>query len=256
MTETSGTSRQWSIGELAKACGVTVRTLHHYDEIGLLSASKRTTSDHRRYTEQDLHRLYRIRALQMLGLSLEDIRSALGSPADDLASLRGLLERQLQKLQDHAANLQLLQRQIGELLHRIDKPTMPDPEDFMSALEMITVFENHFTSEQLKELADRRAELGAATIEAAKHEWASLVEEGLRLVQDGTPAHDPSAQDLVRRWDTLGSSFHSGEQTKTAARAMWQENSVELSSSLPWSAVQLTALVAYLQKARAILLGT
>ncbi|GII88878.1 hypothetical protein Ssi03_68680 [Sphaerisporangium siamense] len=50
-------ARRWSIGELARATGVTVRTLHHYDEIGLVPASERTASGHRRYTEGDLRRL-------------------------------------------------------------------------------------------------------------------------------------------------------------------------------------------------------
>ena len=101
MTQTSGAAGQWSIGELAKACGVTVRALHHYDEIGLLSAGRRTASGHRRYTEEDVRRLYRIRALQMFGLPLADIGAALGNPADDMGSLRTLLERQLLHLRRH-----------------------------------------------------------------------------------------------------------------------------------------------------------
>src|SRR5689334_476473 len=76
---------RWSIGELARAGGVTVRTLRHYDEIGLVTASERTSAGHRRYTARDLRRLYRVRALRALGMSLEDIRDA-GS-ADDLAAM-------------------------------------------------------------------------------------------------------------------------------------------------------------------------
>src|SRR4029078_6633983 len=98
MTEKRGGASQWSIGDLAKACGVTVRTLHHYDEIGLLSAGQRTASGHRRSTEEYVRRLYRIRALQMLGVPLADVRAALATPADDMASLRILLEQQLQHM--------------------------------------------------------------------------------------------------------------------------------------------------------------
>src|SRR6478735_7795763 len=168
MTETSGAASRWSIGELAKACGVTVRALHHYDEIGLLSAGQRTASGHRRYTEEDVRRLYRIRALQMLGLPLADIGAALATPADDMASLRVLLERQLLHISRHAEQVQAVQNRIRDLLSRIDGAAMPAPEQFMSTLEMITVLENHFTPEQRQELADRRAELGRDRIEAAK----------------------------------------------------------------------------------------
>ena len=255
MKQTSGAAGQWSIGELAKACGVTVRTLHHYDEIGLLSAGQRTASGHRRYTEEDVRRLYRIRALQMLGLPLADVGAALATPADDMASLRILLEKQLLHMSRHAEQVHAVQDRLRDLLSRIDisrieGAAMPGPEQLMSTLEMITVLENHFTPEQRQELADRRAELGSDRIEAAKAQWAALVEEGLRHVGNGTPVSDPSIREWARTWDEIGSMFHSGEHTKAAARSLWQDNRAALSADLPWSAEQLAGLLAYLQKAR------
>lgn len=252
MTGTTG-SGPWSIGELATACGVSVRTLHHYDEIGLLSASQRTPSGHRRYSEGDLRRLYRIRSLQMLGLPLAAIGKALQTPEDDPESLRGLLQQQLVHVQEHAQQLQALQNRLGELLSRMDGHAMPTPEQFMSTLEMITVLENNFTAEQRQQLADKREELGAEKVEAAKQLWAALVEEGLAHVQAERPVTDPSVQEWVRSWDGIGSMFHSSEDTKAAARAAWQQNSQAISAGLPWSAEQLAGLMAYLEKARSAL---
>ena len=77
------------------------------------------------------------------------------------------------------------------------------------------MLENHFSPEQLQQLADRRAELGSDRIEAAKVQWAALVEEGLRYVGDGTPVFDPAVREWAGSWDETGSLFHSGEQTKT-----------------------------------------
>jgi len=250
MTETSGATGQWSIGELAKACGVTVRALHHYDEIGLLSAGRRTASGHRRYIEEDVRRLYRIRALQMLGLPLAEIGVALETPADDIGSLRTLLERQLLNPSQHAEQVQAVQDRIRDLLSRIDGADMPAPEQFMATLEMITMLENYFTPEQRQELAGRRAELGSDSIDAAKVRWAALVEEGLRHVENGTPVTDPSIREWARAWDEIGSMFHRGEETKAAARSMWQDNKTALSADLPWTPDQLAGLMAYLQKAR------
>ena len=132
---------QWSIGELAAASGVTVRTLHHYDEIGLLTPGERTGAGHRRYTDADLRRLYRIRALRMLGLSLEEIAGVLhdagagdGSPGG-LSSWRGLLSRQLAELRDQAEHLRQLQDQVQDLLNRLDAPAMPGPEQVLATLE-------------------------------------------------------------------------------------------------------------------------
>ncbi|MCQ8193817.1 MerR family transcriptional regulator [Streptomyces sp. RCU064] len=111
--------RRWSIGELARATGVTVRALHHYDEIGLLRASERTASGHRRYTAADLRRLYRVRTLRGLGMPLEEIKSVLGAP-EDLAAARGLLAAQLEQLTAQADRLQRLIRQVGGLLRQLD----------------------------------------------------------------------------------------------------------------------------------------
>lgn len=248
MRETSG--QLWSIGELAKATGVTVRALHHYDEIGLLPVRERTGSGHRRYTGEDLRRLYRIRALRTLGLPLEEIRGVLAGSGDDLASLRGLLRQQLAALTEQAEQVRLLQDRIQDLLDRIEASSMPDPEQFMSALERMAMLEKYFGQEQRQQLADRRAELGAERIADARTRWVSLVEEGLGYLTAGKRADDPEVRDFVRRWDELGSMFHSAEDTPAAARNMWRENSSELSSGLPWPGDQLRDLVAYLQQAR------
>src|SRR5256885_3203519 len=81
----------WRIGELAGATGLTVRTLHHYDEIGLLVPSERTQAEHRLYSEDDVRRLYGIRALRDLGLPLQEIAAAL--EGDTRATLREHLKR-------------------------------------------------------------------------------------------------------------------------------------------------------------------
>ena len=249
MTGTTGNER-WSVGELAAACGVSVRTLHHYDEIGLLSASERTAAGHRRYVEDDVRRLYRIKALQMLGLPLASIGAALEKPEDNPTSLRDLLQEQLAHIRNHAEQVQALQNRLTDLLMQIDGPAMPTSEQFLTTLEMIAVLENHFTPEQQQQLADKREELGTGRIEAAKAKFAGLVEEGLGYVQANTAVSDPAVREWVHSWDAIGSMFHSGEDTKAAARAAWQENSQSISAGLPWSAEQMAGLLGYLQKAR------
>lgn len=194
--------------------------------------------------------MYRIRSLQRLGLRLAEIRPVLESSADDLTSMRVLLQRQLLQVREQLAQARALEHNLGNLLARIDESTMPTPEQFMSTLEMIAMLENHFTPDQLRELADKRRELGEDRIETAKRRWAALVEDGLRYVKSGTPVSDPAVRDWVRNWDEVGSLFHSGVQTQAAARSMWQENSAELSAGLPWPATDMGALIDYLARAR------
>lgn len=69
--------RYWKVGDLSKITGLTVRTLRFYNQIGLFSPSGQTESGHRLYDESDLSLLQQILSLKELGLSLEEIKSAL-----------------------------------------------------------------------------------------------------------------------------------------------------------------------------------
>jgi DNA-binding transcriptional MerR regulator len=91
----------YSVGEVARLTGVTVRTLHHYDEIGLLSPGERTAAGYRRYSESDLERLQQILGYRELGFPLEEIATILADPAADAI---GHLRRQ------HALLLERIER--------------------------------------------------------------------------------------------------------------------------------------------------
>ncbi|HKO00391.1 MAG TPA: MerR family transcriptional regulator, partial [Thermoanaerobaculia bacterium] len=67
----------FKVGELAKRTGMSVRTLHHYDAIGLLQPSRRSESGHRLYDRDDVARLQQIKSLRQLGFALDEIRELL-----------------------------------------------------------------------------------------------------------------------------------------------------------------------------------
>jgi DNA-binding transcriptional MerR regulator len=71
-----------TVGELAGRTGLTVRTLHHWDELGLLAPAERTGAGYRLYGESEVERVYRITALRSLGLELSQIRELLDGGAD------------------------------------------------------------------------------------------------------------------------------------------------------------------------------
>ena len=90
-TDTSTT--RWSVGELARATGLSVRVLRHWDEIGLVSPP-RTASGHRRYTPAEVAQLYRALALRQMGLRLDQVAALLaGQDPTPRATLRAHLER-------------------------------------------------------------------------------------------------------------------------------------------------------------------
>lgn len=70
----------WKIGELASQCGITVRTLRHYHQIGLLVPSEFTEAGHRLYTKSDVSKLQQILSLKQLGFSLEEIYNFIKNP--------------------------------------------------------------------------------------------------------------------------------------------------------------------------------
>ncbi|MET9444256.1 MerR family transcriptional regulator [Streptomyces sp. NPDC006610] len=96
-----------SVGQVAGYAGVTVRTLHHYDDIGLLVPSERSRAGHRRYSDADLDRLQRILFYRELGFPLDEVAALLDDPdADPRAHLRRqheLLTARIEKLQKMAA---------------------------------------------------------------------------------------------------------------------------------------------------------
>src|ERR687890_1376131 len=96
--ETTG----YTVGKVAQLSGVTIRTLHHYDEIGLLSPLGRSAAGYRLYEDYDLERLRRILFYRELGFDLEEIATIIDDPRTDalghLRRQRGLLTERIQRL--------------------------------------------------------------------------------------------------------------------------------------------------------------
>lgn len=101
--------KNWQIGELAKRAGVSVRTLRHYDAIGLLSPRETTQAGYRLYDEKALMQLEQILYFRELGFALEEIRAIMGSPAYDareaMMRQRELLEMQKSRINAMIARL-------------------------------------------------------------------------------------------------------------------------------------------------------
>ena len=128
------------IGEVAAGTGLTVRSLHYYEEIGLVVASARTAAGHRVYNEDDVARLYRVVRLRALGLSLAEIGVALDDPAWDL---RGAIERHAHDLAGRLAKEQRLQRRLESLVTSLDNDTRGLTDDLLSILEDMAMLDGN-----------------------------------------------------------------------------------------------------------------
>ncbi|MEV6641540.1 MerR family transcriptional regulator [Amycolatopsis sp. NPDC051371] len=250
--------RRWSIGELARASGVTVRALHHYDRICLVSPGERTPAGHRRYAEADVRRLYRVRTLCGMGLSLDEVAVVLRNAGDDLDSLRGLLTAQLADLEIRAARIEESAQRLRGLLARLAEPAMPEPEQFLATLEPLSVDVRRYLSDaQLTTITEQAAKLGSGAVERAKTEWLEVFALLRQHLLDGTPVDDPAVQELVARWREIADAFRPGDpRFEAATTALWDDNRAgmgqELDRRIGWSGPGGTAeVVDYLRKARA-----
>ncbi|MDQ3931339.1 MAG: MerR family transcriptional regulator [Actinomycetota bacterium] len=165
----------YSVGEVARFAGVTVRTLHHYDETGLLSPSGRTRAGYRRYAEEDILRLQQVLFYRELGFPLEKIANLLDDPqVDTLEHLRrqhDLLTARIRRLEKMVAAVELTMeaRQMGINL-------TPD--------ELLEVFGDEDPTQHAEEVEQRWGDSDAyrtstqRTSSYGKEQWQAIKAEG------------------------------------------------------------------------------
>lgn len=205
-------ARVWKVGELAARTGLTVRTLHHYDAIGLLSPSGRTGSahgsGHRLYTAADLARLQQIQSLKQLGFGLEEVREYLSRADYDP---RRVVRLHLARVRGQADELRKLADRLAALADALDKAEAVSADDFLNTVREITMVGQYYTPEQLEQIAARKEQVGQERIEEVQNEWPRLFAAVQAEMDAGTPPADPKAQGLARRWFALVSEFTGGD---------------------------------------------
>ncbi|KVM67872.1 MerR family transcriptional regulator [Burkholderia ubonensis] len=182
------------VGELAKRSGLTVRTLHHYHAIGLLTPSARADNGYRLYDRDDIARLHQIQALRRFGLSLAEIGDYLNQPGAPLVDLVAkqitLLDRQIEQSAQLRERLVRLHAQLAE-------GTEPELADWLTTLELMTVYDKYFSEEELARMPMyRKSQTGDA-------EWIALVADVRALYDAGVPPEDERVRALADRWMTL-----------------------------------------------------
>lgn len=213
------------VGELAARTGVTVRTLHHYEEIGLLKPSRRTESGHRLYAPQDVERLHRIRSLRQLGFSLEEIRGCLDSPR---YSLRRVVQMHMERLDEELELQRQLRERLESVARMLDSAGTVPVEDLMRAMDMMERIERHYTPEQLRKLRERREALGEERIVQGQNEWGELIALVREEMDKGSDPASPAVQALARRWQALVEEFTGGDPGITRSLASVYRNEPDL----------------------------
>jgi DNA-binding transcriptional MerR regulator len=182
----------FTVGQLAKLTGLTVRALHHYHAIGLLEPSQRSDSGYRLYTQADIVRLFRIQALQRLNLSLDEIAAVL---AKDGAPLPEMIAQQLDELDDRIEQANALRSRLGQLHEVLTRGGEPVAGDWLAAVELITQYDKYCSSDELRRLL--------ANSNADQDQWRALLSELRAAAAREVPVQSDHVQGLADRWMQL-----------------------------------------------------
>ena len=192
-------TRSLPVGAVARLAGVTVRTLHHYDDIGLLTPSGRSVAGYRRYGDADLERLQRILFYRELGFGLDEIRDVMTDGGTD-ASVH--LRRQHAMLRDRIGRLERMTAAVEKALEARTMGINLSPE------ERLEVFGDFDPDAHAAEAEERWGETDAyresmrRTRGYTKADWQRIKAEGQAAVdalvaarRAGKPADSPEAMD-------------------------------------------------------------
>ena len=180
------------VGELARRAGLTVRTLHHYDEIGLLKPSGRSDAGYRLYSQADVQRLHGIQTLRHLGLALADIARLLGGDGVEPARI---IAQQMRVLDHQIAQATELRGRLALLRDGLVAGAEPDMGNWLEALSLMTTYGKYFSAAELKRIFENWKRIEA--------DWIVV----RNLVRDAMDRHlpidAPEVQALAYRWMAL-----------------------------------------------------
>jgi DNA-binding transcriptional MerR regulator len=214
-------SEALKVGELARRTGLTVRTLHHYDEIGLLRPSLHTEAGYRLYTGRDIGRLQQVLSLRQLGLSLEEVRNCLDRPG---FSPLEVIDLHRARLRERIESQRRLCERLDAIAARLRSAGEVSADEFLRTIEEMTMIEGYFTPEQYASIQQRREELGDERLREGEAEWAELIALIRAEMERGTDPGDAKVQALVQRWRRLMDESGLGDPAlKQAVKRLWEE---------------------------------
>jgi len=197
----------FKVGDLGKATGISVRALHHYEEIGLFLPSTRNDGGHRVYSEKDVERLQQIISLKQLGLSLEDIGRCLSEKAPPLLETIRMHRQQVLERRDQLAQLY---DQLLILERTLETGATPSVQELLKTIEVTTMFDKYFTKAQLEEIKTRRETLGDEQLKKYQSDWADLMAQVRKHTKAATDPSSREVQALAEKWNTLVKAFSGG----------------------------------------------
>jgi DNA-binding transcriptional MerR regulator len=236
--------RLYKAKEFAARAGVTVRALHLYDRIGLLTPAERTQSGYRLYGQAELARLEQIVALRFVGFSLQEINDLLDRealPLDVALRMQREIIRQRRGELDRA--LDAIERAQEAIAAAKSNGTEPVWEALRTVIEVMKMengdwswTKKYYTPEAQQKIDARAASVSKEELEAGQRAWTELIAE----VEAAAKTEDPAgarAQELAARWKALVREFTGGDpQIHEGLNKLYSDNTHWPSNfKRPWS---------------------
>jgi MerR family transcriptional regulator, thiopeptide resistance regulator len=208
--------KTYYVREFASLAGVTVRTLHYYDQTGLLKPARRVGGTHRLYQQRDLLRLQQILTLKELGFTLEEIRDLLErrgyNVQESLEIQKAAIDRRIEQLQRVSSALQVIMQAGGDY----------DWDTVIAAIRGLTASEEskawlmgHYSDDQRELLQSRAATMTPDAIMHGVQMWADLGRD-FQSLRHLSPDH-PDVQRLAARMAALVEEFTQGDPAVLAS---------------------------------------
>jgi DNA-binding transcriptional MerR regulator len=208
--------------EFAKRAGVTVRTLHHYDRLGLLKPKQRSHAGYRLYSQRDFGRLEQIVVLKFLGMPLKQIRTVLETESKLPLALR----RQQIVLAEKRRQLDKAIAAISSAQQSLDSSHEPDWKLFQFIIQEIEMqnsmdwSKKYYTPEAQAKIEERKNLWSPELQEKVTKDWSALIAD-VEAVLGEDPAGS-KAQALAARWRKLLEGFTGGDpEIQKGLNKMW-----------------------------------
>ncbi len=140
----------WKVGELAKLANISVRTLHHYEQIGLLKPARRSDGGYRLYDTQNVQRLMQIVCLSQVGMSLDEVKQALADYPDDILPH---LKQHLALLDQRLSQLQTVHTRLQSVISKIANNQQPSWIDWALNPDLIRLSDQWHATDAFDALA-------------------------------------------------------------------------------------------------------
>jgi len=204
----------FKVSEFAEKAGITVRTLHHYDRLGLLKPSGRTEAGYRLYADRDFARLQQIVTLKFIGLPLKEIKALLDRNELDMAAT---LRLQKQLLQEKRWQVGMAIQAIEEAERSIDSTQSLDLAALRKIIEVMERQNNmewtkkYYSPDAQAKIAERAATFTPEMQAEVTSKWNDLFRDIEMAMQKGEDPGSARSKELAQRWAGLLKGFTGGD---------------------------------------------